>query len=119
MNTQTRTNLENNIINPLSNRNMVRSSQATDLYKNLSNTNANALADYMNTLLSNSQNDTGNLINNLMNQYQKGYNVISDMQKTSLNTSKGNATNTSTSNGNQAFMNQLSDIMRMLAQTAL
>ena len=59
MNTQTRTNLENNIINPLSNRNMIRSSQATDLYKNLSNTNANALADYMNTLLSNSQNDTG------------------------------------------------------------
>ena len=54
-----------------------------------------------------------------MNQYQKGYNVISDMQKTSLNTSKGNATNTSTSNGNQAFMNQLSDIMRVLAQTAL
>ena len=30
-----------------------------------------------------------------------------------------NATNTSTSNGNQAFMNQLSDIMRVLAQTAL
>ena len=45
LNSQTKKNLENNIINPLSARNMLRSSQASDLYKNLSNQNASSLAD--------------------------------------------------------------------------
>ena len=49
---QTRANLENNIINPLSRRNMVRSSQANDMYKNLANQNASAVANYANDLIS-------------------------------------------------------------------
>ena len=39
-----------------------------------------------------SQSDTASIINNLLNAYMKGYNVISDNQKMSLGTSKSNAT---------------------------
>ena len=120
MNTQTKANLENNIINPLSNRNMVRSSQATDLYKNLSNTNTNALADFANNLLAESQNQTGNVLSNLMNQYQNGYNLISDMQKQSLSTSKGNATNqsTSTTKDNSLLLSQLANVLSAVVSAA-
>ena len=72
-NKQQKLNLENNIISPLANRNMIRSSQATDMYNNLSNQSA----DYANSLLANSQNDTANMINNLMNLALQSYNVIS------------------------------------------
>lgn len=82
-----RQNLENNIIAPLAERNMIRSSQATDMYNNLSN----QAADYANSLLANSQSDTAGIINNLMNYALQGYNVISGNQAQSLNTSQGNA----------------------------
>ena len=114
MNSQTRKNLENNIINPLSNRNMVRSSQATDMYKNLSSTNVNAFASFLNDLLANSQTETGNVLNNLMNQYQKGYDVISDMQKQSLNTSKGNATTSTKVGSGSSNMNMAGDAVNIL-----
>ncbi len=91
-------NLENNIINPLSNRNMIRSSQATDLYNNLADTTTNSLASYINELLAESQNNTASMINNLLSAYMQGYDVISDMQNQSLQTSAGNATTTSSSN---------------------
>ena len=94
LNNTTATNLENNIINPLSNRNMVRSSQATDLYKNLATSNTNATADFVNELLASSQDNSAKMISNLLSAYMKGYDVISDMQKQSLNTSKGNSTTT-------------------------
>lgn len=97
LNNETYKNLENNIINPLSNRNMVRSSQATDLYKNLSNQNTDAVSSYINTLLSEAQDNTANIINNLLASYLQGYDVISGMQNQSLNTSMGNATRTTTS----------------------
>lgn len=53
-----------------------------------------------------------------MNQYQKGYNVISDMQKQSLNTSKGNAT-TSTKVGSASNgTNVAGDFLNMIASIA-
>ena len=88
--------LENNIISPLSQRNMIRSSQATDLYKNLNNKTTDTLASFINELLAESQNNTANMINNLLKAYMQGYSVISDMQKQSLATSKGNAKITTT-----------------------
>ena len=97
-----RQNLENNIVAPLAQRNMIRSSQATDLYNNLSN----QAADYANTLLSDSQADTGNMVNNLMNYVLQGWNVINGNQAQSLNTSQGNAavnSNTSGSSSTRAF----------------
>lgn len=86
-----RQNLENNIISPLAERNMIRSSQATDMYNNLNN----QAADYANKLIANSQADTANIINNLMNYALQGYNVISGNQAQSLNTSSGNASRAS------------------------
>lgn len=93
---ETRKNLENNIIAPLSQRNMIRSSQATDLYNQLAKQNNRAIADYADNLLMNSQNDTGNIINNLMNLALQGYNVVSGNQAQSLQTSSGNASKKTT-----------------------
>ena len=93
-NKQQQQNLENNIISPLANRNMIRSSQATDMYNNLSN----QASDYANSLLASSQADTGNIINNLMNAYLQGWNVINGNQALSLNSSQGNGTQTTNSN---------------------
>ena len=68
-NQQQQQNLQNSIINPLANNNMIRSSQATNMYNNLSN----QYADYTNQLLADSQANSWNMINNLMNMYTTGY----------------------------------------------
>ncbi len=91
----TRSNLENSIINPLSKRNMLRSSQATDLYKNLSKNSNASLDEYIRDLLAGAQDESAKVINNLLQMYMQGYNVLSDIQAKSLQTSAGNATRTS------------------------
>ena len=104
LNSEAYRNLENNIINPLSKRNMIRSSQATDLYRNLSDTTTSSIANYINSLIADSQNNSANVINNLLKAYMQGYQVISDMQGQSLRTSQGNATKTtSTSSGSNTI----------------
>ena len=95
LNDETRKNLENNIIVPLAERNMIRSSQATDLYNNLANQNQKSIGDYTSSLIAESQNDSANYINTLLNAVLQGYNVISGNQAQSLNTSSGNATTNS------------------------
>lgn len=111
-------NLENNIINPLSNRNMIRSSQATDLYKNLSDSNTSALASYIDELIASSQENTAEVMNNLLAAYMDGYNVISDMQNQSLKTSAGNATqytnSSSSSKGLGSSADSASSILNVL-----
>ena len=109
LNSETYKNLENNIINPLSNRNMVRSSQATDLYKNLSDQNASSLSSYINDLLADSQENTASMMNNLLAAYMQGYNVISDMQNQSLQTSAGNGTTTTNSSSNSNGLGMSTD----------
>lgn len=87
-------NLQNNIINPLAANNMIRSSQATNMYNNLSNQSA----DYGKELIANSQNDTWNMINNLMGLYMNGYTGASGEEKASIQSSLGggnSVTNTS------------------------
>lgn len=119
LNSEGRKSLENNIINPLSNRNMVRSSQATELYKNLSNSMTNSLSSYAGELLSNSQDNTAKVLNNLLSAYMKGYNVISDMQNQSLKTSSGNATTNSNSgsvSNGLASSSQMMDILGTIAR---
>ena len=91
LNDETRKNLENNVISPLAQRNMLRSSQATDMYNNLANQQNEAISDYATSLLANNQQNTANIINNLMNLAFQGYNVVSGNQAQSLNTSSGNA----------------------------
>lgn len=102
LNDETRKSLENNIINPLSQRNMVRSSQATDLYNHLAKQQNDAISDYTANLLSNSQNNTANIINNLMNMALQGYNVVSGNQAQSLSTSAGNANRNTTGSGSSS-----------------
>ena len=96
---ETRKNLENNIINPLAQRNMIRSSQATDMYNNLANQQNEAISDYTTSLLANNQTNTANIINNLMNLAFQGYNVVSGNQAQSLSTSSGNADKFTSSSG--------------------
>ena len=100
LNRQTRSNLENSVINPLSKRNMLRSSQASDLYNNLSNQNISAVAEFANNLLANSQKDTADMLTNLLSYYMQGANYLSGMQNQSLQTSKGNASTTSQQSNN-------------------
>lgn len=79
-------NLQNNIISPLAQNNMIRSSQATNMYNNLSNQSA----DYANQLIANNQDDSWNMINNLMSLYMNGYTGASNQQAASIGASTGN-----------------------------
>ena len=116
LNSQSAKSLENNIINPLSNRNMIRSSQATDLYKNLAQNNAAQIGAYANDILANSQAETAKVLTNLMLMYMNGYNAISDNQKQSLATSQGNATQTNKSSESGMDSDQM---MQMALQRAM
>lgn len=95
---ETNKSLQNNIIAPLTRRNMIRSSQATDLYNNLSKNNNDAISDYTAQLLSNSQNTTENTLNTLMNYIFQTGNLFNSNQALSLNTSSGNGTTNTKSN---------------------
>lgn len=86
-------NLQNNIISPLSSSNMIRSSQATNMYNNLSN----QAADYANELLASSQSDTWDMINNLLTLYTSGYTGSSTDTSSALNAATGNSTTTTSS----------------------
>ena len=116
LNSQTAKNFENNIVNPLSQRNMIRSSQATNMYNNLVQTNANQIGNFANDLLAKSQAETAKVLANLMLMYMNGYSVIADNQKQSLQTSKGNAT--STQNNSESGMSS-GDMMQMALQMAM
>lgn len=109
--------MENNIINPLSKRNMLRSSQATNMYNNLARNNAGQIANYAQELLGNSQKDTASMLANLMMMYMYGYNVLNDTQKQSLATSQGNATQTQTTSEGSPL--DMSNMLQMATQVAM
>lgn len=117
LNSNSALNLENNIINPLSKRNMIRSSQATDMYNNLAQNNSNQIANYAQELLGSSQKDTATMLANLMLLYMNGYSILSDAQRQSLNTSQGNATKTQTTSNNSGM--DMSQMMQMATQLAM
>ena len=115
LNSESAKSLENNIINPLSQRNMIRSSQATDLYNNLSTQNASSIANYANELLANNQADMGSMLNTLMLLYMNGYNAIADNQQQSLATSQGNATSTQKSTESGISSNDITQLALQMA----
>lgn len=116
LNSQTLKNVENNIVNPLSNRNMIRSSQAGNMYNALAQANNSAIANYANELLGTTQSDMGSVLSNLMLMYMNGYNALADTQRQSLQASQGNATKTSkTTEGGMS----MSDMMNMAMQMAM
>lgn len=119
LNAESAKNLENSIINPLSKRNMVRSSQATDLYNNLAQNNAAQIGSYANDILANSQAETAKVLSNLMLMYMNGYNAISDNQKQSLATSQGNATSSQKTTESSNLANQLSQLALQLAMATI
>lgn len=95
LNQQTKNQIENNIVSPLSKRNMLRSSQSTDMYNNLINQNTAQLGNYISELLANSQTDAGKMLTTLLTSYMLGANYLSSMQGQSIQTSAGNSTRTS------------------------
>lgn len=118
LNSETAKTLENNIVNSLSNRNMIRSSQATDMYNNLAQSNASQIGAYANELLANSQSETAKVLSNLMLMYMNGYNALSDTQKQSLSTSQGNATKTQNTAESGMDMSQMAQMALQLAMLA-
>lgn len=78
---------ENNLINPLANRNMVRSSAATNMYNNFAKDQNDTISQFNNQLIADNTQDTSNLINQLMNIYLLGANLsnqaVSTAQKQS------------------------------------
>ncbi len=66
---------ENNLINPLAQRNMLRSSAMNDLAKNFSADQNQQLSNFNNQLIADSTTNTSNLINQLMNMYLTGANL--------------------------------------------
>lgn len=118
LNNESAKSLENNIINPLSQRNMVRSSQATDLYNNLLNQNVSNIAGYTNELIANNQDDMSKMLSNLMLLYMNGYNVLSDNQKQSLTTSQGNASTTKDGSGSGMSTSDMGQLALQIALAA-
>ena len=115
LNSSSKANLENNIIAPLSNRKMIRSSQAADMYKNLSDSNTSNISAFISDLLKDSQQNSANMLNNLLNAYAQGYNIINSNQAQSLNTSRGNATRVNNMNGSGTVdISDITDIVRAL-----
>ena len=82
--------LSNNILNPLLRNNMIRSSQATNMYNNLANQVTDNISDYSKELIANSKDNSWNMINNLMNLYTNGYQGIANETSNALQASVGN-----------------------------
>ena len=70
LNVMSREAFENNIINPLAERRMLRSSLLNDLTNNLQQTQTKQIADFKNEQLSNSSKEAMDLVNFFMNQYK-------------------------------------------------
>ena len=85
---------ENNLINPLSNRNMLRSSASTNMYNNFAKDQNDTISQFNNQLIAENTQDTSNLINQLMNIYLLGANLsnqaVSTAQKQSNQVSSYN-----------------------------
>ena len=89
---------------------MIRSSQATNMYKNLSNKLSDSVASYANELLSNSRSETASMLATLLGAYMDGFNVINANQNTSLSTSKGNASSSGVNTSLSSNSSNASDI---------
>ena len=102
---QSQSSFENDIINPLSERRMLRSSLLNDLVNNLQQTQTTQIANFKNEQLSNTSKEVQNLINFFMNQYKSnsgfGEKTLKDAMTggTALNSYITNMNKQSSSNG--------------------
>lgn len=97
LNVQSRAAFENNIINPLSERRMLRSSLLNDLANNLQQTQTSQIANFKNEQLANSSKEAMELVNFFMNQYK-------------TNASFGQQALTNAMTGGDALNSYISDI---------
>lgn len=110
-------NFENNVVNQLSKRNMIRSSQATNMYNNFSNNLSDNISNYIDSLLAQSQKNSADMINNLMNNYMSGVNSLYRNQALALQGSLGNGTTkTVTTGGNGSSGSTLGNMGAVMLQ---
>jgi hypothetical protein len=94
-NQQQQANLQNNIISPLAQSNMLRSSQATNMYNNLSN----QAADYSRQLLAEDQANSKDMLNFLMSMYTNAYSGANGEESLGINASLGGGNSTTKTSG--------------------
>lgn len=98
LNEESQNALQNNILNPLLNNNMIRSSQATNMYNNLSNQMNKSYADYLDSQIAGARDMYGSMIDKLVNMYTQGYTGATKEEGQSINASLGTGTTSSNSN---------------------
>ncbi len=106
---------ENNLINPLANRNMLRSSASTNMFNNFAKDQNDTISQFNNQLIAENTQDTSNLINQLMNIYLLGANLsnqaVSTAQKQSNQVSNYNLSAwNSEQQASQAMWNNLTQL---------
>ena len=90
--------LNNNILNPLLNNNMIRSSQATNMYNNLANQMNESYSDYLNNQIAGARDMYGGMIDRLVDMYTQGYTGATKEEGQSINASLGTGTTKTSSN---------------------
>lgn len=115
---------ENNVINPLAKRNMLRSSAMNDLNNNFAKSQNEQIATFNNQLMANNTADTSALINQLMNLYT----THANFGQQALANAKGDAqqingfnlqSNAQQSANNNAMWGNLANVGGNLAMAAL
>ena len=89
--------LQNQIINPLTQNNMLRSSQATNLYNNLNNQIADKYDTFTNDLIANASNDAYNKLQALMAAYAQGQSAMNGDMNSVIQMANGNSSSSGTS----------------------
>ena len=87
----------NNILNPLANSNMLRSSQATNMYNNLINQAADKRNDFTTNLLAESEANAQNRLQALYNAYAQGQAAMNGDLNSAIQMANGNSTSKGTS----------------------
>ncbi len=82
----------NNILNPLANSNMLRSSQATNMYNNLTNQALEKRNDFTNNLLAQSEENAYNRLKALYDAYAQGQAAMSGDLNSAIQMANGNST---------------------------
>ena len=110
---------ENNVISPLSQRRMLRSSLLNDLSNNLQSNQASQIANFNNEELANALNDTQSLINFYMDRYRDNASYGQATLQNALNHANSvNSFNNRTLSSGNSFGQNYNQYIRTAAQIA-
>lgn len=87
----------NNVLNPLASSNMLRSSQATNMYNNLTNQAVDKRDDFTTNLLAESETNAYNRLKALYDAYAQGQAVMNGDLNSAIQMANGNSTSKGTS----------------------